>query len=409
MLAVIQKTNDKMKKLLLGLFATTILLTACKNDKENSTDIFTKVYSADNVATQAFTINADQDTVIKGISGTILRIYKNTFTDSIGQIVSGQINIELKEVLDISDIILCNLTTTSDGQYLQSGGMIYTNATSNGKQIQIADNKEIEVVIPTDSAKNGMQLFEGIQDNIGINWKNPVALGNNVVAVPLEEIDNNLKKRTNVGFYIKGFEDWKDYPAEVNSKISAIVWEGDGLVLSKDSIIQIGIYTVYLIKRDSIEEFNQLNVSFNQTAPIKGSNTFTEDPKTNYIFSLKKLGWANIDRFFSDPRTKEVELITSIENHSDFKTIYVSMIVSNQKMYLPGYQKTDNTFSFTHGDFEKTSLPVGETATILATAYKDEKPYFAIKRIIIKDKQTVSFKLDETTMDKLKADLKEKI
>jgi hypothetical protein len=45
----------------------------------------------------------------------------------------------------------------------------------------------------------------------------------------------------------------------------------------------------------------------------------------------------------------------------------------------------------------------------LATAYKNDKPYFAIKKITITDKQTVSFKLEETTMEKLKAELKEKI
>jgi hypothetical protein len=139
----------------------------------------------------------------------------------------------------------------------------------------------------------------------------------------------------------------------------------------------------------------------------KGENSFAEDRKTNYIFSIKKLGWANIDRLLEDPRTKEVELITSVENEKEFKFIYVTMIT--QKMYLPGYQKKDETFCFSHNDEEKQQLPVGETATILATAYKNDKPYFAIKKITITDKQTVAFKLEETTTEKLKAEMKEKI
>lgn len=136
-------------------------------------------------------------------------------------------------------------------------------------------------------------------------------------------------------------------------------------------------------------------------------NSYEEDSKTKYIFTIKKLGWANIDRLLADPRTTEVELITSIENHSDFKFIYVTLVTQN--MYLPGYQKKDNTFSFSHGEEEKQQLPVGETATILATAYKNDKPYFAIQKITITDKQTVSFRLEETTAEKLKADLQAKI
>jgi hypothetical protein len=109
----------------------------------------------------------------------------------------------------------------------------------------------------------------------------------------------------------------------------------------------------------------------------------------------------------SDPRTKEVKLITLVNNESEFKFIYVSLIT--QKMYLPGYQKKDGTFCFSHNDEEKQQLPVGETATILATAYVDGKPYFAIEKITIKEKQTVSFNLIATTQEKLKLELAEKI
>jgi len=78
-------------------------------------------------------------------------------------------------------------------------------------------------------------------------------------------------------------------------------------------------------------------------------------------------------------------------------------------MYIPGYQKKDNTFCFSHGDEEKQELPVGESATILATAYKNDRPYFAIKKIKIEKKLNVTFKLIETTKDKLKADLQTQI
>jgi hypothetical protein len=107
----------------------------------------------------------------------------------------------------------------------------------------------------------------------------------------------------------------------------------------------------------------------------------------------------------NDPRTKEIELITKVKNHANFNMVYVTMVLNYRKMYLPGYQKEDETYSFTHGDFETTKLPVGETAIIIATAYKNEIPYFAIKQITITDKQTISLKLIKTTMNKLKIEL----
>lgn len=177
------------------------------------------------------------------------------------------------------------------------------------------------------------------------------------------------------------------------------------LKMNKDTTINIGEYVVQIF---SAEKYLNLRRNKQSNTQSNVLNTYSEDSKTNYIFSIKKLGWANIDRFFFDPRTKKVDLVTSIENHSEFKTIYVSMIVNNLKMYLPGYQKLDKTFSFTHGDYENPSLPIGETVSILATAYKGDIPYYAIKTITIQEKQNVSFKLQKTTMDKLKLELEEK-
>jgi hypothetical protein len=79
------------------------------------------------------------------------------------------------------------------------------------------------------------------------------------------------------------------------------------------------------------------------------------------------------------------------------------------KMYLAGYQKKDNSYSFSHGDDEKMQLPIGERVTILATAYKNDKPYFAMKKLTITNKQNLSLNLLETTTENLKIELMQKI
>jgi hypothetical protein len=47
-------------------------------------------------------------------------------------------------------------------------------------------------------------------------------------------------------------------------------------------------------------------------------------------------------------------------------------------------------------------LPVGETVCIFATAYKNDKPYFAMRSFTISEKQTIALALQETTVEQLK-------
>lgn len=412
-----------INRLLIILAVLTI--TACQNSDQDTTEQ-TNLLSTDEIETQVFSIPAIKDTLLTGKSGTILTIEKNTFIDQNGNPASGEIKIEFKECLDKLDMVIGNMTTTTNGQFLESGGMVYINATSNNEQLAIAADKSIRVEIPSDSTLDGMQVFEGEETDNGINWKNPVELNNKIIEEPeiaqgviIEEAEDIIKQ-TNVGYYVKDFHysgnypnhtflsEFKPTPPDLDVKIGDIYWGGNGIILTKDSVIQIDSFEVALVKMDSIREIQWANFSFDGPA-IQGQNQFREDKNTNYIFSVKKLGWANIDRLFTDPRTKEIDLIVKVDNYGEYENIYTSMIFTNQSMYLPGYQKKDNTFSFTHGDYEKTSLPVGETTTVLVTAYKDDKPFYAIKTFTIKEEQVIDLKLSATTKDDLKKELKKKI
>lgn len=365
-----------MKKITSGLLVLITLITSCSKEKENSTDIFTKVYKRGNLPKQTFKINSDRDTVLRSEAGTTIRIFKNTFVNNKGENVSGPVEIEFQEALKISDMVLANLTTTTDGEMLQSGGMIFINATAGDQQLEIGKNKTIGVILPTDKIAEGMQLFEGIEDSFGINWKNPTQIINDLL---LNDSANGPRPA----------------PKDVKAKPDT------GRIRRREPALRT---------EQNLEpiEVNQEDVFIQEIQSTeRGNNYFLQDYNTSYIFTVKKLGWANIDRLFTDPRTKEVEFITKIENHSDFKTIYVTMVT--ERMFLPGYQMKNESFSFTHSDSEKPRFPVGASATIMATAYKNEKPYFSIKKLTITDKQTVSLKLTETSLEGLKKELEKQL
>jgi hypothetical protein len=360
----------KLRNLLIVPTLIAILVSCGSGKNKESNDLKEhrrKIFTTDKLLSQKFTINSERDTIIKGKAGTILRIYKNTFVDSTGKLVKAGIEIELKEALTPGDIILSGLTTTTDGKYLQTGGMIQLNASAAGVRLEIAKDKFIGTIIPNSHVQSGMKLFKGELDSVtGINWKSPVDILN----------DRLLAENPSKGHFI-----------------------------ASDSAISL------LEERRRTDAFPARQPNFkpsgedrflNEIRQEKGTNQFIVDYHSAYIFLLKKLGWANIDQLCEDPRTRQIEFVTGIENQKEFNTVYITLIFSNKGMYLPGYQRMDETFSFTHNDEEPIALPVGETATILATAYKDGKPYFSIKTIKILEKQRIELKLEATTDDKLK-------
>src|ERR1044071_3653862 len=90
-------------------------------------DLFSKVYSDDNLKSQQFLIDGTKDTFIVSTKGVIYRIYANSFVGD-KSISLSQINLEIKEALSPVDFVLATLPTTTDGKLLESDGMIYINA-----------------------------------------------------------------------------------------------------------------------------------------------------------------------------------------------------------------------------------------------------------------------------------------
>lgn len=193
---------------------------------------------------------------------------------------------------------------------------------------------------------------------------------------------DTIYKKHNIAYNVDGFSDigkHDEIPIKLSNKISEKVFEGTGMILAKDSSMMVDGYKVNLYKQDTLTEWVDYKYG-KKWIEVGTSNSFAEDKMTRHLFSIKKLGWANIDRLFNAPRTKEIEMIVKVNNCSDYEDIYTSMIFDNKCIYIPGYQKKDKSFSFTHGDYENPSLPIGEIATIPVTAYKNEMPFFAPNR-----------------------------
>ena len=167
-------------KLIYFLISGLIFISCSQNSKLKN------ILSEDQLASQIFRINVNQDTTLITAGGCILKIPKGSLrSDSIN------VKLEIKEALTVTDIVLAGMTTQSNNQALSSGGMIYFNAAS-GYNITIT--KPLEVLVPSNNYNRDMKVYKGEEDqNNKLNWANPVDLPIDSTTMKIDEGNSIFK------------------------------------------------------------------------------------------------------------------------------------------------------------------------------------------------------------------------
>lgn len=123
---------------------------------------------------EEFVIKSNSDTTLFGKQGTRIFIGSETFQFPDGELVTDSIKIQLKEFYKKSDIILAELSTESNGNILETGGMVNVKAFADGKEIEIRPEKRIVVHFPKERyTYKKMNLFyadETSTDTSVLNW-----------------------------------------------------------------------------------------------------------------------------------------------------------------------------------------------------------------------------------------------
>ncbi len=147
---------------------------------------------------QEFDVDPNIDQVLEGKDGTVLVLPKGCFLDARGQRVSTPLKLVLMEALTLTDMLLANLTTTSNGKPLISGGMLHFEAkTLHGEALTVDKNNPVYIEIPAQKRVPGMMAYRGIRDENGnMDWVNPKPLETFLTPVNQDLLD----------FYPPGFE-----------------------------------------------------------------------------------------------------------------------------------------------------------------------------------------------------------
>lgn len=118
------------------------------------------------VKTQKFILDNSKENIITGSGGTVIVFPKNAFD------TEGKVELRLKEYLKPSDIVMSGLSTVSDGQFIETGGMIDIRAFSGGKNVDLREGVVYEIRFPKQSKRSfAYKSFYAHKEDSVLNWK----------------------------------------------------------------------------------------------------------------------------------------------------------------------------------------------------------------------------------------------
>jgi len=168
-----------MRLLALSLFIA-FFISSCQpdlSDVQPRRQVYTSLQdfqTRNKVASQSFTASSSNTISLQGAKGSRFIFPANAFVTQSGQPVTGNVAIEVKEILKPIDMILSNMPTVSDGRPLESGGQFFIRATKNNEELKLAPGKQVQVVVRNANAQamQGMQVFNGVETaNGSVNWQ----------------------------------------------------------------------------------------------------------------------------------------------------------------------------------------------------------------------------------------------
>lgn len=394
---------------------------------------FSKFYSQFDKPTQTFTLKPNEDKTITCKEGTNITIKSNSFVTESGKSVKGDIKLKVKEYYKTSDMLLANLTTTSNNEILETGGMLHIEAFSAGEKCQLRQGSKIELSFPTKNKKDDMQLFSGSWTTDRINWN-------------LQEINTEENKESTAYTFVETMPEFPGGQQQLWEYISSnIKYPSSAMENGIQGTVYVGFIVSENGETENIQVLRGVDPSLNQAAisvveqmpkwtPGKQRGEFVKvsmtiplsftlggaDFNTNnieyakefeeqvnadnlsetsmsevsqYLFSASKLGWINCDRFYRDNSPKVDYLV----NIGTSKHVDIKIVFNNINSILTGSTR-NNKYIF-------NNVPTGHTVTLVALKYENDQYYLAIKKTKISGYEEPSLDFEPVTMAKLKTEM----
>lgn len=390
------------------------------------------VYKKLDKTPQLFTIAANKDTTLICSEGTVIKINTKSFvSENTGKEILGNIEIAIKEYYKLSDILLARLSTTSNDNLLETGGMIHITAISNNENCILKQGKDILIEFPRKVEKEGMQLFTGAWKNeYEIDWTlegNSIDL--NKVYPIVEEMPRFPGGDAKINSYIaKTLE----YPKTARALgiegtvVIRFIVDREGNVTN--ARVLKGIFkecdeaALDVVKK--MPKFNAgkrrgiaVNVELN--LPIKFmlnegviKHIVSKEPFekryndstiqnlsastiNSYLFATSKLDWINCDRLWKISTESRIDYNVDL-NGGDQVTL--SLVFHRYKSVLNRFSEKSN--------FLFRDVPINEKITLVAIKKIDNKLFLAMKETRTSVQIENNLVFQPVTMDRLKTEMR---
>lgn len=376
---------------------------------------------------QHFIINSNADTTLNCKEGSVFKIKHSSFVIASDLTeVKGDITFQVKEFYKISDILSARLSTHANDNILETGGMLFIQATADGQLCKLKDNSTIEVSFPFTEKKENMLLFAGSWINQKINWElfpakatnqksntdeiaafpgGPIALKNYMLRnlvypdslsdlgiggiVHINFIIDEKGKATDVTFKNpsqKGFR-----KAILNTLAKMPVWKP----ANRNGIPVKSVYSQSITFDNGEQGISDTTFKkyFEATTNDHNINKLGTSDIQQYVFSASKLGWINCDRFYNSPKPR----IDFYVDCGEYTELDIKLVFHSFKAVLGNFSPA-TTFKF-------PNLPVDEDLTVVVVKKINNDTYISITESNTSRISINNLLFEKVTMDKLKQKL----
>lgn len=307
---------------------------------------------------QSFTVNANVQSQIIGSKGTKISIPENAFVTAGGSLVTGNVTIEVLEVLDQSSMIWYGLPTMSNGRILESGGELMVKAFANGQELGLANGVELEIEMPSDNNKPEMTLYYGAETKteVGdVNW----LLGDSI-----------------------GYDDSISYDSIIYCDTVYYTYQ------NMDTITVSGVDS-------SGNQYTYDSIVFNgplMTDFYLDCNNQTQNPNQGYEFDFGALGWINCDfLYLPTGNTSGLDVITPTDYTGANTEIYLHFSSVNA---VADMEYSGSNLFETHYN----GIPVGMQLTIVAISELNGTYYSSFTPITMTSNHSETLTMTATTI-----------
>lgn len=142
-----------------------------ENKKEVSIDSMEAFRNSLKPEKEIIIIPAGEEQEILGYQGTVIWIPAHAFVDSLGNLIKGNVIVELTEYQTFTEFYSDKLTTVSDSKVIISGGMVKLQVWQNGRELQLAKGVEIELSFEKNDRSDFIPFYGERKENGSMNWK----------------------------------------------------------------------------------------------------------------------------------------------------------------------------------------------------------------------------------------------